>query len=309
MRELTGGRDRHLRPERGRQGPDRGAARDAGCRCSSRSTTSRVHELRRRRAHVTASARRDGARARLRRRSPAATGSTASAAPAIPRGPAARSSASTRSAGSGSSPTSRRRPTSSSTRTTSAGSRCLSMRSPDAVAGCTCRCAPDEDIADWPDERIWEELDAAHRARRAGRCTRGRSLEKGVTAMRSFVAEPMQHGRLFLAGDAAHIVPPTGAKGLNLAVARRARRSPTALIAVVRRERRDAARRATPTTACARVWRAEHFSLVDDPTAAPRPATTRSSASCSSRSCATSRTSEAAAAKPRRELRRASERV
>ena len=76
------------------------------------------------------------------------------------------------------------------------------------------QCAPDEDLSQWPDTRIWEHLN-----RRIGRVNEGPILQKGVTAMRSFVAEPMRHGRLFLAGDAAHIVPPTGAKGMNLAVA------------------------------------------------------------------------------------------
>jgi p-hydroxybenzoate 3-monooxygenase len=76
------------------------------------------------------------------------------------------------------------------------------------------QCAPDEDLAAWSDRRIWDGLHA-----RLGGANEGPILQKGVTAMRSFVAEPMRHGRLFLAGDAAHIVPPTGAKGMNLAVA------------------------------------------------------------------------------------------
>lgn len=76
------------------------------------------------------------------------------------------------------------------------------------------QCAPDEDLALWPDERIWGALQT-----RLGGVNQGKIIQKGVTAMRSFVAEPMRHGRLFLAGDAAHIVPPTGAKGMNLAVA------------------------------------------------------------------------------------------
>ena len=75
----------------------------------------------------------------------------------------------------------------------------------------------DEDVERWPDERIWEELQT-RLASEGWRVSEGRILEKGITPMRTFVAEPMQHGRLFLAGDAAHIVPPTGAKGLNLAV-------------------------------------------------------------------------------------------
>src|SRR5262249_2249732 len=77
----------------------------------------------------------------------------------------------------------------------------------------------DEDIATWPDERIWQELHKRLETSDGWRLTEGAVLQKGVTGMRSFVTEPMQFGKLFLAGDAAHIVPPTGAKGLNLAVA------------------------------------------------------------------------------------------
>jgi p-hydroxybenzoate 3-monooxygenase len=76
----------------------------------------------------------------------------------------------------------------------------------------------DDEIAAWPDERIWEEL-ALRLATDGWTLKQGPIVEKGITPVRSFVAEPMQHGRLFLAGDAVHIVPPTGAKGLNLAVA------------------------------------------------------------------------------------------
>jgi p-hydroxybenzoate 3-monooxygenase len=76
----------------------------------------------------------------------------------------------------------------------------------------------DEDIQAWPDARIWEELDTRLEGSAGWHVGIGPTIEKGVTAMRSFVSEPMQHGRLFLAGDASHIVPPTGAKGLNLAV-------------------------------------------------------------------------------------------
>jgi p-hydroxybenzoate 3-monooxygenase len=93
----------------------------------------------------------------------------------------------------------------------------LSMRSP-KISRLYLQCEPEEDLEQWPDERIWKELEM-----RLGvegwKLTRGAVLQKGVTGMRSFVAEPMQFGRLFLAGDAAHIVPPTGAKGLNLAAA------------------------------------------------------------------------------------------
>ena len=97
-----------------------------------------------------------------------------------------------------------------------------SMRSP-AITRLYLQVAPDEPVQDWPDERIWRELRT-----RLARCggfelgfelNEGPILDKGVTGLRSFVAEPMRHGRLFLAGDAAHIVPATGAKGLNLAVA------------------------------------------------------------------------------------------
>jgi p-hydroxybenzoate 3-monooxygenase len=81
------------------------------------------------------------------------------------------------------------------------------------------QCRPDEDLAEWPDGRIWEELQKRFETVEGFRINQGPIFQKGVTAMRSFVAEPMQCGRLFLAGDAAHIVPPTGAKGLNLAAA------------------------------------------------------------------------------------------
>lgn len=93
----------------------------------------------------------------------------------------------------------------------------LSMRSP-KVSRLYLQCEPEEDIEQWPDERIWEELETRLSVDN-WKLTRGPIFQKGVTGMRSFVAEPMQFGRLYLAGDAAHIVPPTGAKGLNLAAA------------------------------------------------------------------------------------------
>ena len=93
-----------------------------------------------------------------------------------------------------------------------------SMRTP-GITRLYLQCAVDEDLAGWPDERIWEELQRRLATRDGRKLIEGEVLQKGVTGMRSFVAEPMQCGRLFLAGDAAHIVPPTGAKGLNLAVA------------------------------------------------------------------------------------------
>jgi p-hydroxybenzoate 3-monooxygenase len=93
-----------------------------------------------------------------------------------------------------------------------------SMRSP-SVTRLYLQCRPDEDIARWSDDRIWSELQTRLSCRDGWRPTEGKVLQKSVTGMRSFVAEPLQCGRLFLAGDAAHIVPPTGAKGMNLAFA------------------------------------------------------------------------------------------
>jgi p-hydroxybenzoate 3-monooxygenase len=130
-----------------------------------------------------------------------------------------------------------------------------SMRSP-TVTRLYLQVRPDEDLAEWPDDRVWEELE-----RRLGvggwTLNTGEVLEKGVTGMRSFVVEPMQHGRLFLAGDAAHIVPPTGAKGLNLAVAD-VRVLAEAIAAWNRGD--DALLGRYSDEALRRVWRAEHFS-------------------------------------------------
>jgi p-hydroxybenzoate 3-monooxygenase len=93
----------------------------------------------------------------------------------------------------------------------------FSMRSPQ-ITRLYLQCTPDEDLAQWPDQRVWEELNARMRTEDGWAPAIGPVIQKGVTGMRSFVIEPMQFGRLFLAGDAAHIVPPTGAKGLNLAI-------------------------------------------------------------------------------------------
>jgi p-hydroxybenzoate 3-monooxygenase len=93
----------------------------------------------------------------------------------------------------------------------------LSMRSP-MLSRLYLQCAPDELIENWSDEKIWRELQT-RLACPGWTLTEGPIVQKGIAGMRSFVVEPMQYGRLFLAGDAAHIVPPTGAKGLNLAVA------------------------------------------------------------------------------------------
>ena len=94
----------------------------------------------------------------------------------------------------------------------------FSMRSP-SVTRLYLQCAPDEDVARWSDEQIWSELRVRLHTKDGWKPNEGPIFQKGVTGMRSFVAEPMRFGRLFLAGDAAHIVPPTGAKGLNLAMA------------------------------------------------------------------------------------------
>lgn len=94
----------------------------------------------------------------------------------------------------------------------------LSMRTPD-ISRMYLQCEPDEDIETWSDERIWSELKARLATNGGWTLKEGPVLQRGVTGMRSFVVEPMQFGSLYLAGDSAHIVPPTGAKGLNLAAA------------------------------------------------------------------------------------------
>ncbi len=94
----------------------------------------------------------------------------------------------------------------------------LSMRSPE-ISRLYIQCEPGEDIANWPDARIWQELHARLEGIDGWKLVDGPVIQKGITGMRSFVVEPMRCGKLFLAGDSAHIVPPTGAKGLNLAVA------------------------------------------------------------------------------------------
>ena len=93
----------------------------------------------------------------------------------------------------------------------------FSMRSP-SITRLYLQCRPDEDLSNWPDERVWENLERRLTFVGDKEVRRGKILQKSVTSMRSFVVEPMRYGRLFLAGDAAHIVPPTGAKGMNLAV-------------------------------------------------------------------------------------------
>jgi p-hydroxybenzoate 3-monooxygenase len=132
-----------------------------------------------------------------------------------------------------------------------------SMRSPE-ITRLYLQVAPDEDINEWPDDRIWAELHARMAVDGESPVLEGPLLDKGITAMRSFVATPMRHGRLFLAGDAAHIVPPTGAKGMNLAVAdvRLLSRALTELL-----KRNDSRLvESYSDTALQRVWKAEAFS-------------------------------------------------
>ncbi len=93
-----------------------------------------------------------------------------------------------------------------------------SMRSP-TLTRLYLQCGPDDEIGAWPDQRVWAELHTRFAVGDGWKLNEGRIVQKGITPMRSFVAEPMSYGRVFLAGDAAHIVPPTGAKGLNLALA------------------------------------------------------------------------------------------
>ena len=116
---------------------------------------------------------------------------------------------------------------------------------------------PDEDIERWPDERIWQELQT-RQASEGWRVNEGEIFDKAITPMRSYVCEPLRYGRLFLAGDAAHIVPPTGAKGLNLAVndVRLLADAFTRWYASGAAEGLDA----YSETALRRVWRAQDFS-------------------------------------------------
>jgi p-hydroxybenzoate 3-monooxygenase len=133
-----------------------------------------------------------------------------------------------------------------------------SMRS-QTVSRLYLQVAPDEDIAEWSDDRIWDELAVRLGHGQDGwELTPGPITDKSVLPMRSYVMEPMRYGRLFLAGDAAHIVPPTGAKGLNLAVADVALLAP-ALTAMLR-ENSTALADAYSETALRRVWRCTHFS-------------------------------------------------
>jgi p-hydroxybenzoate 3-monooxygenase len=120
------------------------------------------------------------------------------------------------------------------------------------------QCPVDDKVDDWSDERFWDELKRRVDPDLAGRIVTGPSIEKSIAPLRSFVAEPMRFGRLFLAGDAAHIVPPTGAKGLNLA-ASDVKYLSTAFVEHYR-ERSSAGIDHYSDRALRRVWKAERFS-------------------------------------------------
>jgi p-hydroxybenzoate 3-monooxygenase len=119
------------------------------------------------------------------------------------------------------------------------------------------QCPLSEQVDEWPDERFWAELRRRLPAELAKRLVTGPSIEKSIAPLRSFVAEPLSFGRLFLAGDAAHIVPPTGAKGLNLA-ASDVHYLSEALIAFYRGD--ESLLKTYSSRALARVWKAERFS-------------------------------------------------
>jgi p-hydroxybenzoate 3-monooxygenase len=120
------------------------------------------------------------------------------------------------------------------------------------------QCGLEEKIEDWPDERIWDEMSIRLGDERAGRITRGPSIEKSIAPLRSYVCEKMQAGRLFLCGDASHIVPPTGAKGLNLAAS-----DVTYLAEALVKHLKSADEtglKGYETRALSRIWKAERFS-------------------------------------------------
>ena len=133
----------------------------------------------------------------------------------------------------------------------------VSMRSP-TISRLYLQVDPDADLGDWSDGRVWDELHSRLEVIGDWRLTEGPVIDKGITAMRSMVVEPMQWQRLYLAGDAVHIVPPTGAKGMNLALAD-VRALATALTAWYAEGRTDLLE-SYSRTCLERVWRAQHFS-------------------------------------------------
>ena len=138
---------------------------------------------------------------------------------------------------------------------TDRGFALYTMRSP-TLARLYLQCDHDEEIEHWPDNRVWDELH--RRLGGARKLAEGKMLQKGITSMRSFVVEPMQYGRLFLAGDSAHIVPPTGAKGMNLAFADVVMLS-RALDAYYKNKSNDGLENYS-TRCLRRVWYAQRFS-------------------------------------------------
>jgi p-hydroxybenzoate 3-monooxygenase len=134
----------------------------------------------------------------------------------------------------------------------------LISRRTEAIQRMYFQCSPDEDVEDWSEDRIWAELQARLAGEDGFRLREGRLFDRTVLPFRSYVCEPMRHGNLLLAGDAAHTVPPTGAKGLNLALA-----DVAVLADVLGRALRKGDRAALDTyteRALARVWKAQHFS-------------------------------------------------
>lgn len=133
------------------------------------------------------------------------------------------------------------------------------MRSP-TRSRCYVQCSLNDAVEDWSDERFWNELKSRLDPESAAKLQTGPSIEKGIAPLRSFVAEPMKFGNLFLAGDAAHIVPPAGAKGLNLAASDIYYLSET-LTEHYSSQRKDASILTQYSTrALARVWKTERFS-------------------------------------------------
>jgi p-hydroxybenzoate 3-monooxygenase len=120
------------------------------------------------------------------------------------------------------------------------------------------QCDPGDQVKNWPDARIWEELHTRLEGSDGWKLAEGRIFQKGIIAMRSFVVEPLRYGRLLLAGDAAHIVPPTGAKGLNLAV--NDVRVLAEAFGSFYKTKNQQLLESYSATALRRVWRAEHFS-------------------------------------------------
>jgi p-hydroxybenzoate 3-monooxygenase len=133
----------------------------------------------------------------------------------------------------------------------------FSMRSP-TVTRLYLQCEPTTDIKDWSDDGIWSELFARFECNDGWKPNHGTILQKSITPMRSFVTEPMQYGRLFLAGDAVHIVPPTGAKGMNLAISD-VKVLSEALAVFYRSGNTDGCERYS-ATCLRRIWKAQRFS-------------------------------------------------